>query len=65
VAHVDDAIRVGICDVTHQRSTTLATRAIRIARSALDARAGVIRAAMMVTEATLKCAALDRASAFG
>jgi predicted NBD/HSP70 family sugar kinase len=61
MAHADEALLAGIREVIYQRSTPLATRAIRIVRSSLDDRAGVIGAAVMAIETILEPAAIDRA----
>lgn len=61
MAHADEALLAGVRELIYQRSTPLATRAIRIARSSLDDRAGVIGAAVMAIEAILEPAAVDRA----
>ena len=53
----------GVREVVYRRSTALATRSIRIARSTLDDRAGVIGAAVMVIEAVLAPDAVDQAIA--
>jgi hypothetical protein len=47
-------------EVVYRRSTALATRSIRIARSTLDDRAGILGAAVMVTEAVLSPDAVDQ-----
>ena len=61
MAHADEALLAGIREVIYQRSTPLATRAIRIVRSSLDDRAGIIGAAVMAIETILEPAAIDRA----
>jgi predicted NBD/HSP70 family sugar kinase len=53
IAHADDHLLAGVREVVYRRSTALATRNIRIARSTLDDRAGIIGAAVMVIEAVL------------
>jgi predicted NBD/HSP70 family sugar kinase len=60
MAHADEALLAGVREMIYQRSTPLATRAIRIARSSLDDRAGVIGAAVMAIEAILEPAAVDQ-----
>jgi predicted NBD/HSP70 family sugar kinase len=60
IAHADEHLLAGVREVVYRRSTALATRSIRIARSTLDDRAGVIGAAVMVTEAVLAPDAVDQ-----
>jgi predicted NBD/HSP70 family sugar kinase len=63
MAHADEALLAGIREVVYQRSTPLATRAIRLVRSTLDDRAGIVGAAVMAIETILEPAAVDRALA--
>jgi predicted NBD/HSP70 family sugar kinase len=63
MAHADEHLLAGVREVVYRRSTALATRSIRIARSTLDDRAGVIGAAVMVIEAVLAPDAVDQAIA--
>ena len=63
IAHADEHLLAGIREVVYRRSTALATRSIRIARSTLDDRAGVLGAAVMVIEAVLAPEAIDQAMA--
>ncbi len=63
IAHADEHLLAGVREVVYRRSTALATRSIRIARSTLDDRAGVIGAAVMVIEAVLAPEAVDEAIA--
>ncbi len=63
IAHADEHLLAGVREVVYRRSTALATRSIRIARSTLDDRAGVIGAAVMVIEAVLAPDAIDHAVA--
>ena len=63
IAHADEHLLAGVREVVYRRSTALATRSIRIARSTLDDRAGVIGAAVMVIEAVLSPDAVDQAIA--
>jgi predicted NBD/HSP70 family sugar kinase len=65
IAHADEHLLAGVREVVYRRSTALATRSIRIARSTLDDRAGVIGAAVMVIEAVLDPDAVDQAIAAG
>ncbi len=61
MAHADEALLAGIREVVYQRSTPLATRSIRIVRSTLNDRAGIIGAAVMTIEAILEPTAIDLA----
>jgi predicted NBD/HSP70 family sugar kinase len=63
IADADEHLLAGVREVVYRRSTALATRSIRIARSTLDDRAGVIGAAVMVIEAVLAPEAVDLAIA--
>ena len=63
VAHAQEQLLAGIREVVYQRSLPLATRHLRIARSQLDDRAGVIGAAVMVIDRVLSPAAIDAAIA--
>jgi predicted NBD/HSP70 family sugar kinase len=63
IAHADEHLLAGVREVVYRRSTALATRSIRIARSTLDDGAGVIGAAVMVIEAVLAPDAVDQAIA--
>ena len=63
IAHADEHLLAGVREVVYRRSTALATRSIRIARSTLDDRAGVLGAAVMVIEAVLAPDAVDAAIA--
>src|SRR5262245_37120264 len=63
IAHADEHLLAGVREVVYRRSTALATRSIRISRSTLDDRAGVIGAAVMVIEAVLAPEAVDQAIA--
>src|SRR3954470_4781915 len=65
IAHADEHLLAGVREVVYRRSTALATRSIRISRSTLRDRAGVIGAAVMVIEAVLDPAAVDEAIAAG
>ena len=60
IAHADEHLLAGVREVVYRRSTALATRSIRIARSTLDDRAGILGAAVMVTEAVLSPDAVDQ-----
>jgi predicted NBD/HSP70 family sugar kinase len=60
IAHADEHLLAGVREVVYRRSTALATRSIRIARSNLDDRAGILGAAVMVTEAVLSPDAVDQ-----
>jgi hypothetical protein len=50
-------------EIVYQRSLPLATRSLRIVRSRLDERAGVVGASVMVIEHVLSPAAVDDALA--
>ncbi len=63
VAHAHEQLLAGIREVVYQRSLPLATRHLRVVRSQLDDRAGVIGAAVMVIEHVLSPAAIDAAIA--
>jgi predicted NBD/HSP70 family sugar kinase len=63
IADADEHLLAGVREVVYRRSTALATRSIRIARSTLDDHAGVIGAAVMVIEAVLAPDAVDQAIA--
>ena len=61
VAHAGDSLLAGVRESVYTRSLPLATRDLRIARSALDESAGVIGAATMAIEQVLAPDAVDRA----
>jgi predicted NBD/HSP70 family sugar kinase len=63
IAAVDEHLLAGVREVVYQRSLPLATRSLRIVRSRLEDRAGVIGAAMMVIEHVLSPEAVDEALA--
>jgi len=63
MAHADEHLLAGISEVVYGRSTPLATRQIRISRSSLDDRAGIVGAAVMVLESVLAPEAVDAALA--
>ena len=63
IAHAHEQLLAGVREVVYQRSLPLATRHLRIVRSQLDDRAGVIGAAVMVIEHVLSPAAIDIAIA--
>src|SRR5918997_1667507 len=65
IAHADQHLLAGVREVVYRRRTALATRSIRIARSTLDDRAGILGAAVMVIEAVLSPDAVDQAIAAG
>jgi predicted NBD/HSP70 family sugar kinase len=60
IAHADEHLLAGVREVVYQRAVPLGTRSLRIVRSALDDRAGVIGAAVMVIEHVLAPDAVDR-----
>ena len=63
VAQAHEQLLAGIREVVYQRSLPLATRHLRVVRSQLADRAGVIGAAVMVIEHVLSPAAVDAAIA--
>jgi predicted NBD/HSP70 family sugar kinase len=63
VAQAHEQLLAGIREVVYQRSLPLATRQLRIVRSQLADRAGVIGAAVMVIEHVLSPATIDAAIA--
>ncbi len=63
VAQAHEQLLAGIREVVYQRSLPLATRHLRVVRSQLADRAGVIGAAAMVTEHVLSPVAIDAAIA--
>jgi len=65
VAQAHEPLLAGAREELYRRSLPLATRHLRIARSELEDRAGVIGAAVMVIEHILSPAAVDRDLAAG
>jgi predicted NBD/HSP70 family sugar kinase len=65
IAHADEHLLAGVREVVYQRAVPLGTRALRIARSTLDDRAGVIGAAVMVIEHVFAPEVVDRMVASG
>ena len=63
VAEAHEQLLAGVREVVYQRSLPLATRHLRIVRSGLADRAGVIGAAVMVIEHVLSAEAIDAAIA--
>jgi predicted NBD/HSP70 family sugar kinase len=63
VAQAHEQLLAGVREVVYQRSLPLATRHLRVVRSQLADRAGVIGAAVMVIEHVLSPAAIDAAIA--
>jgi predicted NBD/HSP70 family sugar kinase len=61
LAAAGEHLLAGVREVVYRRSLPLATRSLRIVRSALDDRAGVIGAAVMVIETVLAPDAVDAA----
>lgn len=59
LAHAYDPLVAGIRELVYQRSTAMATRALRIERSVLHERAGVANCAIMVLEDVLSARAVD------
>jgi predicted NBD/HSP70 family sugar kinase len=60
IAHADEHLLAGVREVVYQRAVPLGTRSLRIVRSTLDDRAGVIGAAVMVIEHVLAPDVVDR-----
>jgi predicted NBD/HSP70 family sugar kinase len=60
LAAADEQLFAGLREVVYRRSTALATRHLRLARSSLDDHAGVIGAAVMAIEHVLSPHAVDR-----
>ena len=65
IAHADEHLLAGVREVVYQRAVPLGTRSLRIARSTLDDRAGVIGAAVMVIEHVFAPDVVDRMVATG
>jgi predicted NBD/HSP70 family sugar kinase len=63
VSQAHEQLLAGIREVVYQRSLPLATRHLRVVRSQLEDRAGVIGAAVMVIEHVLSPATIDAALA--
>ena len=63
VADADEQLLAGVREVIYSRSLPLATRHLRIVRSALEDRAGVTGAAVLAIESALAPALVDRALA--
>jgi predicted NBD/HSP70 family sugar kinase len=63
VAHADEHLLAGVREVVYERSLPLATRHLRVVRSALDEDAGVAGAAVLALEHVLSPAAVDAAVA--
>ena len=63
LSHAEEHLLAGVREVVYQRSLPLATRSLRIVRSRLDERAGVVGAAVMVIEHVLAPDAVDDALA--
>jgi predicted NBD/HSP70 family sugar kinase len=59
VAHADEHLLAGVRELVYQRAVPLGTRSLRIVRSTLDDRAGVVGAAVMVIEHILSPEAVD------
>jgi len=60
IAHADEHLLAGVREVVYQRAVPLGTRSLRIVRSTLDDRAGVIGAAVMVIEHVFAPDVVDR-----
>jgi len=63
LSHAEEHLLAGVREIVYQRSLPLATRSLRIVRSRLDERAGVVGASVMVIEHVLSPAAVDDALA--
>ncbi len=63
LSHAEEHLLAGVREVVYQRSLPLATRSLRIVRSRLDERAGVVGASVMVIEHVLSPDAVDDALA--
>jgi predicted NBD/HSP70 family sugar kinase len=63
VAHADEHLLAGAREVVYERSLPLATRHLRIVRSALDQDAGIAGAAVIALDHVLSPAAVDAAVA--
>ena len=61
LSHAEEHLLAGVREVVYQRSLPLATRSLRIVRSRLDDRAGVIGASVMLIEHVLDPGAVDDA----
>ena len=59
VAHAHEQLFAGVREIVYQRSLPLATRHLRIVRSELDDRAGIVGAAVMVIEHVFSPEAVD------
>jgi predicted NBD/HSP70 family sugar kinase len=63
LSHAEEHLLAGVREIVYQRSLPLATRSLRIVRTRLDERAGVVGASVMVIEHVLSPAAVDDALA--
>ena len=63
LAHAHEQLFAGVREIVYQRSLPLATQQLRIVKSSLDDRAGVVGAAVMAVEEVLSPGAIDRALA--
>jgi predicted NBD/HSP70 family sugar kinase len=63
LSHAEEHLLAGVREIVYQRSLPLATRSLRIVRSRLDERAGVVGASVMVIEHVLSPSAVDDALA--
>ena len=59
MAHADEPLLAGVRQLVYQRAVPLGTRSLRITRSTLDDRAGVVGAAVMLIEHILSPEAVD------
>jgi predicted NBD/HSP70 family sugar kinase len=61
LSHAEEHLLAGVREIVYQRSLPLATRSLRIVRSRLDDRAGVVGASVMAIEHVLAPDAVDDA----
>ena len=59
MAHANEPLLAGVRELVYQRAVPLGTRSLRITRSTLDDRAGVVGAAVMLLEHVFSPAAVD------
>ena len=59
MAHANEPLLAGVRQLVYQRAVPLGTRSLRITRSTLDDRAGVVGAAVMLLEHIFSPEAVD------
>jgi predicted NBD/HSP70 family sugar kinase len=59
IAHADEHLLAGVREIVYQRAVPLGTRSLRITRSTLDDRSGIVGAAVMVIDHILAPEAVD------